>query len=61
MLTFGAHKGRTLREVRDADAGYLRWMCSTKANFGPEVVRVVEGALLHDVYPEPPPAGGRRR
>jgi DNA polymerase-3 subunit epsilon len=45
------HKGKTLKEVKALDPGYLKWMI--KAGF-PPAVKTVCGEALQGRFPEPP-------
>ena len=52
VVTFGQHKGRTLRDLAAAEPDYLDWMLGQ--DFSPEVMQIVRDALSGS-FPEPPP------
>ena len=51
MVSFGQHKGRSLRSVAELDADYLQWIVD--ADFPADVKEIAAGALRGE-FPEPP-------
>ena len=48
VISFGKHKGKSLRWLAENDASYLQWIC--RGNFAPDTIELVKQAL-RGVYP----------
>jgi DNA polymerase-3 subunit epsilon len=48
VISFGRHKGKSLRNLAENDASYLQWIC--RGNFAPDTIDIVKAAL-NGIFP----------
>ncbi|MBC7794615.1 MAG: 3'-5' exonuclease [Clostridia bacterium] len=53
VISFGKHKGKSLRVMVEHEASYLQWICGGKSSFAPDVVDIMRKAL-NGMFPEKP-------
>ena len=46
IISFGRHKGLTLKQVWDKDRTYIHWLLSPAANLPEDVIRIIKGKLM---------------
>ncbi len=64
VLTFGRHKGMTVRDVKILDEQYLRWLLReliAQADENPKSAALAAVIKAHDVKPLPPGAAARHK